>query len=317
MGLLVNGEWVDKWYEKDGDGKFVRPTTSFRQWVRADGSTAFTPEAGRYHLYVSWACPWAHRTLIARTLGGLEDAISVTVVDPHMGEHGWEFTGEGLFEDPIVGAEYLHQVYTAAAPDYTGRVTVPVLWDKKTETIVNNESREVLRMLSTEFASLGDVRQRLYYEDLHHEIESAIERIYEPINNGVYRAGFADTQSAYESAVGDVFEALDYWNQLLASRRFLCGARLTEADICMFTTLVRFDPVYAYHFKCNVRRLEDYEHLYGFLRDVYQVPGVAETVNFDHIKQHYFWSHPTINPKRIVPVGPDIDLTGSHGRGHL
>lgn len=317
MGLLVDGEWVDKWYKQDSEGRFVRPETSYRQWVKADGSTDFAPEADRYHLFVSLACPWAHRTLIARALRGLEDAISVTVVDPHMGEHGWEITGEGRFADPIIGAKYLHQIYTTADPEYTGRVTVPVLWDKKTETIVNNESRQILRMMTTEFSSVGEASEPLYYEDLHDDIESTMDEIYEPINNGVYRAGFASSQSAYESAVADVFAALDHWNEVLGSRRFLCGDRLTEADVCMFTTLVRFDPVYVGHFKCNVKRIEDYEHLYGFMRDIYQVAGVAETVDFNHIKEHYYWSHPTINPKRIVPVGPEIDLEGEHGRQNL
>lgn len=314
MGLLVDGQWVDQWYEKDEEGRFVRPETAFREQVRRDGSTPYAPAAGRYHLYVSYACPWAHRTLIAREICGLRDAIGVTVVDPRMGEHGWEITGEGLFADPIHGAKFLHQVYTAAEPKFTGRVTVPVLWDKQTGTIVNNESREILRMFTHELVDVGNRAHFVESDDQRAAIDDVIDEIYEPVNNGVYRAGFADSQSAYEQAVGELFDALERWDGHLADRRFLCGDTLSEADICMFTTLVRFDPVYAYHFKCNVRRLDDYEHLFGFLKELYQRPAFGETTFFDHIKEHYYWSHPTINPKRIVPVGPEIRLDGAHGR---
>jgi putative glutathione S-transferase len=234
-----------------------------------------------------------------------------------MGNNGWEITGDGIYSDPIHDADYLHEVYTAADPDYTGRVTVPTLWDKKHETIVNNESREILRMFDVEFTDVGEEGISLYRDDLADDIESTIDAIYEPINNGVYRAGFADTQGAYEEAVTELFDALEHWNEVLSGQRYLCGSMLTEADICMFTTLVRFDPVYAYHFKCNVRRLDEYEHLFGYLRDIYQLSGVKETLNFAQTKEHYYWSHETVNPKRIVPVGPPIRLDGPHGRDHL
>ena len=314
MGLLVEGTWKDEWYEADEDGRFVRPQTRFRSWVRADGSTPFAPEVGRYHLYVSLACPWAHRTLIMRALRGLEQAITVTVVDPKMGDNGWEIPGEGDGVDPIHGARFLHEVYTAARADYTGRVTVPVLWDRKEGTIVSNESRDILRMLDVEFTPIATRPVRYWSSALHDRIEETMDAIYEPINNGVYRAGFATSQQAYEEAFSELFDALDHWDEVLGRQRYLCGDQLTEADWCLFTTLVRFDPVYVGHFKCNLRRIADYPHLSGYLRELYQVPGVAATVNLEHIRTHYYWSHPMINPTRIVPVGPALDLDAPHGR---
>ncbi|TVQ97257.1 MAG: glutathione S-transferase family protein [Deltaproteobacteria bacterium] len=310
MGRLIEGQWSTQWYDPDDDGRFVRPSTVFRDRIEAGGR--FAPEAGRYHLYVSLACPWAHRTLIARVLKGLDDVISVTVVDPYMGDDGWTFQDDD--PDPIHGHTFLREVYTSADSAYTGRVTVPALWDRQEGTIVNNESREILRMLDHGFAGLATRDLDLCPPDLHDEVERILDAIYEPINNGVYRAGFAETQQAYDEAVGEVFEALDQWDAHLADHRYLCGSRMTEADICLFTTLLRFDPVYVSHFKCNVRRIADYPHLSGYLRDIYQTPGVAATCSIAHIKEHYFRSHPFINPTRIVPVGPALDLDAPHGR---
>mgnify|MGYP002619508576 CR=1 FL=1 len=286
--------------------------------MRADGTGDFPLEAGRYHLYVSLACPWAHRTLIARSLLGLEKALSISVSHPLMLDNGWDFrSGRAEVPDPHLHVDYLWQLYVAAEPAYTGRVTVPVLWDRERSTIVNNESREILRMLSTEFRPLWTRERDLCPDDLREEIDRVIAEIYDPINDGVYRTGFAISQQAYEEAVAKLFDALDHWESVLANQRYTCGDRLTEADICLFTTLVRFDPVYFTHFKCNVRRIVDYPNLWGFVRDVYQTPGVAETVRLDHIKQHYFGSHETINPTGIVPVGPAIDFDSPHDRDRL
>lgn len=304
MGFLVEGRWTTQWYGSDAHGRFVRESTQFHGRVSADGSTGFPVEAGRYHLYVSLACPWAHRTIIMRKLKGLEAAISMSVVEAFMGEDGWSFAAP----DEVNGARFLRDVYVKARPDYTGRVTVPVLWDKKRATIVNNESREVLRMLDHDFASLGSPSAADYAPpDLVGAVDREIAAMYDSVNNGVYRAGFATKQGAYEEAVRAVFVALDAYEERLKERRFLLGPRLTEADVCLFTTLVRFEPVYQYHFKCNLRRLRDYPNLWGWVRDVYQQPGVAETVSLDHIKQHYYRSHPMLNPSGIVPVGPEID----------
>ena len=320
MGRLIDGTWSDDWYEtKSTGGRFVRKENTFRDWVRADGSTRFAPEAGRYHLYVSLACPWAHRTLIFRKLAKLEPAITVSVVHPLMGENGWSFENPdgtaGCVADDVNGARYLHEVYTKADPHYTGRVTVPVFWDRKEGRIVNNESSEIIRMLDGEFASLfGDFLDS-YPEPLREEIDAVNAFVYPKVNNGVYRCGFATTQEAYEEAFRELFNALDELDRSLGSRRYLVGDRITEADWRLFTTLVRFDPVYVGHFKCNLRRIADYPHLSGYLRDLYQVPGVAETVNFTHIKHHYYRSHKTINPTGIVPAGPALDLTVPHGRG--
>jgi putative glutathione S-transferase len=318
MGRLVEGRWTTEWYTPDAKGHFVRGETSFRGRITADGSSGFPAAAGRYHLYVSLACPWAHRTLIVRALKKLEEAVSVSVVHPFMGDRGWVLgEGPGCTPDTVNGVEALWQVYTAARPDYTGRVTVPVLWDRERRTIVNNESREILRMLDTEMDAFGDASITLCPEGRSAEIDRTIDALYQPVNNGVYRAGFATTQTAYDEAVVDLFAALDGWDALLAGRRYLLGDVLTEADVCFFTTLVRFDAVYHGHFKCNLRRIADYPHLSGYLRDVYQTPGVAETCDFDHIKQHYYRSHESINPTRIVPRGPILDLSAPHERGRL
>ena len=319
MGLLVEGQWQDKWYDtRKSGGRFQRQDSAFRSWVTADGSSGFKAEPGRYHLYVSLACPWAHRTLIVRALKRLEDAISVSVVHWHMGENGWEFReGPGATGDALHGARYLHEIYTRAKPDYTGRVTVPVLWDKQTGTIVNNESSEIIRMLNREFDAWAKPMPDLYPEDLRAEIDAINETVYATVNNGVYRAGFATTQEAYEEAVDTLFDSLDDLEERLSRRRYLAGDRITEADWRLFTTLVRFDPVYVGHFKCNKRRLADYPNLWAYTRELYQVPGVAETVDLHHIKHHYYGSHKTINPTGIVPKGPEIDFSAPHDRARM
>lgn len=317
MGYLWEGEWrEDSEFPTDEHGAFVRPASSLRERVTSDGSSPYAVEAGRYHLFASYACPWAHRTLIARALMGLEHAISVSFTDPVMGAKGWVLRdGEGAAESPLPEAEFLWQVYTATKPTYSGRVTVPVLWDRRERRIVNHESRDILRMLTTEFRALARRPEvDLSPPELRAEIDATIDAIYDPINNGVYRAGFAKKQEAYETAVHALFEALDHWEGVLSRQRFLLGSRLTEADICLFTTLFRFDLVYVTHFKCNVRRLVDYPNLWGFVRDLYAMPGVAATCRVDHIKTHYFRSHPAINPCGIVPVGPQIDFSLPHGR---
>ncbi len=317
MGRLIDGVWSDEWYDtRSTGGKFERKDSAFRDFVRADGSTRFAPESGRYHLYVSLACPWAHRTLIFRKLKGLEDAISLSIVDPYMGEHGWEFSsGPDTIGDAVNHAKKLHEVYTKAAPDYTGRVTVPVLWDRTHETIVSNESAEIIRMFNTEFDSIAQRPEIDYYPDaLQAEIDEMNAFVYPSINNGVYRCGFATTQAAYEEAFTNLFSALDRLEAILGRQRYLVGDQITEADWRLFTTLVRFDAVYVGHFKCNLRRIADMPNLQGYLRELYQVPGVAETVNLTHIKRHYYESHGTINPTGVVPIGPDLDLASPHGR---
>lgn len=325
MGLLVDGIWHDRWYDtKKSGGRFERSAAAFRNWVTRDGAAGpsgeggFPAEAGRYHLYVSLACPWAHRTLIFRRLKRLEDAIGVSVVDWLMGSEGWTFgEGTGSTADNVNGASRLWQVYVKALPDYSGRVTVPVLWDKQRQTIVSNESSEIIRMFNSAFDSLPGVEANLdfYPEALRERIDGINERVYATVNNGVYRSGFATTQEAYEEAFDALFASLDWLDGLLASSRYLAGDVVTEADWRLFTTLVRFDAVYFGHFKCNLRRIEDYPNLSGYLRELYQVDGVAETVEFTHIKSHYYASHQTINPTRIVPKGPALDLTRPHGRG--
>ena len=319
MGLLVNGQWQDQWYDtKSTGGRFVRQDAAFRNRVTADGSSGFKAEPDRYHLYVSLACPWAHRTLIFRKLKKLEGLISLSIVDPLMAEHGWTFSeGVGCIPDTVNGARYLHQIYTAAKPDYTGRVTVPVLWDKRQGTIVNNESSEIIRMFNSEFDAFGDAGLDFYPEDLRHEIDAVNTRVYDNVNNGVYKCGFATTQEAYQEAFVSLFTTLDILEQRLGRRRYLVGPNITEADWRLFTTLVRFDAVYVGHFKCNLRRIADYPNLSNYLRDLYQIPGVAETVNFEHIKRHYYESHRTINPMGIVPMGPELDLSAPHGREAL
>ena len=315
MGLLVDGQWVDQWYDtKKTGGRFVRTQTQFRNWITADGSAGPTGQAGykaeanRYHLYVSLACPWASRTLMIRTLKGLEDMISISVVHPLMLEHGWTFEeGEGVIGDPIFQARYLHEVYTAVKPDYTGRVTVPVLFDKKTKTIVNNESSEIIRMLNTAFDGLGAKPGNYVPDQWLEEIDAVNDFVYHRINNGVYKAGFATKQEVYEEEVTALFAALDQMEERLAGQDYLVGNRLTEADIRLFTTLVRFDAVYFGHFKCNLKPLTAYPNLWAYTKRIYQLPGMAQTVNFDHIKRHYYGSHKTINPTGVIPMGPTLD----------
>jgi putative glutathione S-transferase len=316
VGLLVQGKWVDQWYDtKEAGGKFVRPRTAFRNWVTHDGSAGptgaagFAAARGRYHLYVSLACPWAHRTLILRALKGLEDLVSVSVVHWRMLDRGWTFEpGPGVVPDPVLRADYLYEVYLAADRTYTGRVTTPVLWDRQTGTIVNNESAEILRMFNSAFDGLGALPGDYYPPDLRAEIDALNARIYEAVNDGVYKAGFATTQAAYEEAVGRLFETLDWLEERLARRRYLCGDRVTEADIRLLVTLLRFDLVYYAHFKCNLRRLADYPGLSGYARDLYQLPGVAATFDAAHAKRHYYESHRTLNPSGIVPAGPPVDF---------
>ncbi|ABI56625.1 glutathione S-transferase family protein [Alkalilimnicola ehrlichii MLHE-1] len=317
MGLLVDGVWQEDWYDTERTGgRFERPETRFRDWVTADGRSGFPAEPGRYHLHVSLACPWAHRTLILRHLKGLEDVIDVSVVDPYMGEGGWHFSNyPGASEDRVNGCRYLHQVYLKARPDYTGRVTVPTLWDKVAGTIVNNESAEIVRMLNSAFDAFGRADRDFYPAALREQIDRVNAFVYDRINNGVYKAGFATRQDAYEEAVGALFAALDELEERLSRQPYLAGDRVTEADWRLFTTLVRFDPVYVGHFKCNVRRLVDYPNLWAYTRQLYQVERVAETVNLDHIKRHYFTSHPMINPTRIIPAGPAVDYSIPHDRG--
>ncbi|SNB75495.1 putative glutathione S-transferase [Arboricoccus pini] len=325
MGLLVDGVWQDVWYDTESQaGRFVRQASGFRDWLTApgarapDGTRAFPAQAGRYHLYVSLACPWAHRTLIMRALKGLEGMIGVSVVNWLMREHGWTFEpGPDVVADDLLGARYLYEIYKAADPHYSGRVTVPVLWDKEERTIVSNESAEILRMLNQAFDGLGARPGDYYPPPLQEEIEALNARIYDTLNNGVYKAGFATTQAAYEEAIQPLFATLDWLEERLARQRFLTGTALTEADIRLFTTLIRFDAVYVGHFKCNLRRLADYHNLSAYLRDIYQWPGIAPTVNFRHIKNHYYQSHPTINPTGIVPLGPLLDLDTSPGREGL
>lgn len=325
MGLLVEGKWQDRWYDtKSTGGKFVRSHAQWRDWITADGRPAegrtrgFKAEPGRYHLYVSLACPWAHRTLIFRALKKLEDIISVSVVHHYMGENGWTFrTDDGATGDTLYGLDFLHQIYTKADPTYSGRVTVPVLWDKKEKTIVSNESSEIIRMLNSAFDEWGDASVDLYPAVLRAEIDAVNELVYPSINNGVYRVGFATTQAAYEEAFGELFAALDTLEDRLSRQRYLVGNTLTEADWRLFTTLVRFDPVYVGHFKTNLRRIADYPNLSNYLRELYQVPGIAETVNLRHIKAHYYGSHAGINPTGIVPVGPEVDFSAPHNRGKL
>jgi putative glutathione S-transferase len=314
-GAFVHGEWKTEEQWQNTGGRFVRSTTSFRDWITADGSSGFPAEAGRYHLYIAWACPWAHRTSIMRTLKGLEDAIGLSAVGSFMGEDGWAFYDEpGVIPDTVNGVHYLREIYAKADQDYTGRVTTPVLWDKETGTIVNNESREIVRMLDTEFGEFATKDADFFPEDLREDIDATITAIYEPVNNGVYRSGFATSQEAHEEAVSEVFDALVHWEEVLSSRRYLCGDRITEADWCLFPTLVRFDSVYNGHFKCNLRRIVDYPNLWGYLKDLYQQPGVAGTVNMKHIKEHYYGSHGSINPNRIVPRGPVLHFTEQHDR---
>lgn len=317
MGLLVEGVWKDQWYDtKKSNGKFVRQDSMFRDVISNENGAKFVAEKGRYHLYVSLACPWAHRTLIFRQLKGLEDYISISVVSPDMLEQGWVFGGyEGATEDHLFQSQYMHQIYTRAKADITSRVTVPVLWDKKLQTIVNNESSEIIRILNTAFNDLTGNQDDYYPEELRSEIDKINEFVYHNVNNGVYKAGFATTQEAYEEALVTLFDALDTLENRLTKQRYLIGNKLTEADWRLFTTLVRFDPVYVGHFKCNLKRIADFPALFNYLKDLYQVRGIAQTTNFDHIKRHYYFSHTMINPTQVVPTGPLMDLTSPHNRG--
>ncbi len=316
MGLLVKGVWHDKWYDTaSNQGEFIRSESQFRNTITPDGQPeasgkpGFKAEKNRYHLYVSLACPWAHRTLIFRELKGLQDMISVSVVNFEMLEQGWTFSsGESDTQDHLYGSNFLYEIYTKASSDYSGRVTVPVLWDKQQETIVSNESSEIIRMLNTAFDHLGAKEGDYYPEEKRQEIDTINERVYSHVNNGVYRAGFATSQTAYEKAVNQLFETLDWLEQKLAKSTYLVGDQITEADWRLFTTLIRFDAVYVGHFKCNLRQIAEYPNLYSYVKRLYQIPGIAKTVNMTHIKQHYYGSHKTINPTGIIPVGPHIDF---------
>ncbi|MGI9292085.1 MAG: glutathione S-transferase family protein [Gammaproteobacteria bacterium] len=325
MGKLVDGVWHDVWYETEKhQGRYVRQDSSFRHWVTRDGAPGpsgtgdFPAAANRYHLYVSLACPWAHRTIIMRKLKGLEDMISMSVVNSLMGNEGWTFEpGPGVVPDDVNHVSRLHELYTLAEPGFTGRVTVPVLWDKQRKTIVSNESAEILRMLNSAFDEVGAVPGDYYPESLRAEIDELNDYIYPNVNNGVYRAGFAGTQDAYDEAVVELFAALDQLEERLGRQRFLTGNSLTEADWRLFTTLVRFDPVYVGHFKCNIRCLANYPNLWNYVKDLFQVPGIAETVDIDYIKAHYYESHTHINPTGVVPKGPDLDYSAPHDRDRL
>lgn len=323
MGVMIEGRWHDRWYDTEAStGRFVRPESQFRNWVTPDGEPGptgaggFKAEPGRYHLFAALACPWTHRTLIFRALKGLAGIIPISVTHWRMGTEGWTFDeGPGVIPDPIHGARCVHEIYTAASPRYTGRVTVPILWDKRTATIVSNESADIVRMMNSAFDGAGAAAGDYYAEPLRPGIDRINLEIYERVNNGVYKAGFATAQAAYEEAVGPLFATLDRLEVLLGEQRYLCGSRITEADWRLFPTLVRFDAVYFGHFKCNIRRLSDYPNLWAYTRELFQWPGVRETVNFEHIKRHYYESHESINPTRIVPVGPLLDFDEPHGRG--
>lgn len=315
MGVMIDGKWHTQSIAELADGgSFKRSETSFRNWVTPDGE--FPAEAGRYHLYVSLACPWAHRTLIMRTLKGLQDQISVSVVNWFMGEDGWSFeAGDGVVADPVFGAGHLRDVYASVKPDYTGRVTVPVLLDTGTRQVVSNESAEIIRMFNSAFDGSGAEPGDYYPADLREEIDAVNARVYDSLNNGVYKSGFARSQQAYEQAVLPLFDTLDWMEDILSRQRWLAGDRFTEADIRAFVTLIRFDPVYHGHFKCNRRRIVDYPNLWAYTREIYQMPGVSDTVNLGHIRNHYYASHETVNPTRIVAVGPVLDYMAPHGRG--
>jgi putative glutathione S-transferase len=325
MGLLIDGNWSTTWYDTaKTDGRFVRETASFRNWITPDGTAGptgeagFAAESGRYHLYVSHACPWAHRTIIFRHVKQLASHISVSVVHPLMLENGWSFDRDAhATGDHLLGKNYLHEVYTYGHPKASGRVTVPVLWDKYSQKIVSNESSEIIRMFNSAFNEITGNHDDYWPAVLRRDIENVNQDIYDNINNGVYKAGFATSPAAYEDAVAALFAALDRMEARLHRQRYLLGAQITEADWRFFTTLVRFDPVYVGHFKCNIRRIADYPALHGYLCDLYQLPGIAETVVMDHIKQHYYQSHPTINPTGIVPTGPLLDYSAPHGRESL
>jgi glutathionyl-hydroquinone reductase len=314
-GMMIEGKWIPGWDPSDSSGKFKEKPTTFRDLVTADGSSGFKAESGRYHLYVSLGCPWAHRTLIMREMKGLNDAISLSIVAQDMSQEGWMFSDElGAIPDFVNHARYLKEIYLKANPNYTGRVTVPVLWDKQTQTIVNNESREIMRMFDVAFAKFGTKNIDLYSPNLQHKIDETIDVLYVTINRGVYGAGFATSQEAYEEAVIELFKSLDRWENTLGQQRYVCGDCLTEADICLFVTLYRFDPVYYGHFKCNLRRIIDYPNLWNYLKDLYQRPEFKATCNLDFIKNGYYRSMTEINPNQIVPKGPIIDFDERHDR---
>jgi glutathionyl-hydroquinone reductase len=324
MGLLNNGIWQDKWYDTDSTGgRFERHESQFRNWITPDGSAGpdgkagFKAEAGRYHLYVAYACPWAHRALVFRKLKGLEDMIDVSYTHWFMGENGWTFKDDpdGIVGDKLFGSDFMYEIYLKADPHYTGRVTVPTLWDKQQNTIVSNESADIIRMFNSAFDGVGAADGDYYPDDKKAEIDDINERVYHTVNNGVYKAGFATAQDAYEEAVFPLFESLDWLDEKLGKSRFLTGDTPTEADWRLWTTLYRFDLVYHGHFKCNIRRLVDYPNLWPYARDLYQWPGIAETVNPMHAQRHYYESHDMVNPTRVVPAGPDINWEKPHGRG--
>lgn len=316
LGRLVDGKWTTAWTERDDSGQFQRMPTQFRNWITADGSSGFQAEPGRYHLYVSLGCPWAHRTVLMRSLKGLQDVISLAIVDPVISDQGWAFSdGPGCIPDTLYGADYLWQIYVRANSTYSGRVTVPVLWDKQTHTIVNNESRQIIHMLNTEFNEFAAFPEREYYpEALRPQIEERLDAIYQPINNGVYRSGFAASQSAYTEAVTELFQALDHWEGVLKHQRYLCGPDITLADWCLFTTLFRFDLAYHGLFKCNLKRLIDYPHLWNYCRELYQQPGVREWCSVEHVKALYYAGLPELNPSGVIPVGPAVDFDQPHTR---
>ena len=314
MNMLVDGEWrTDTYQVTNEDGEFDRQKTSFRDRIEDDPGAEFPAESGRYHVYISRACPWAHRVALTRRLTGLTDDISLSLVDAERYENGWQFSETN--PDPLYGEEYLRELYTRADPEFTGRVTVPVLWDTEEETIVNNESREIMRMLNTAFDGGTDID--LWPVGSREEVDRILDEIYEPINNGVYRTGFADSQAAHERAANELFDALDHWESVLDDQRFLAGDVFTEADIAMFATLIRFDHVYHTHFKCNRKAIHEYPNLWNYTKEIYQLPGVAETVNMDHITRHYYKTHLDVNPKQLVPTGPDIDFSEPHDRDRL
>ncbi|MCF6444911.1 glutathione S-transferase family protein [Nereida sp. MMG025] len=323
MGQLVDGVWRDEWYDtKSTGGAFERDTSRFRNWITADGAAGpsgeggFKARSGRYHLYVSLACPWAHRTLIFRKLKGLEPHIDVSVVHPDMMGDGWTFETDdnGATGDRLFGLPFARDIYIKADPKVSGRVTVPILWDKERGTIVSNESADIIRMFNSDFDAITGNTDDYWPEEMREAIEEVNERIYHTVNNGVYKSGFATTQAAYDAAVGPLFDSLDWLEERLATRRYLMGEQITEADWRLFTTLVRFDPVYHLHFKCNKKRIVDYPNLWGYTRELYQVQGVAETVGMAHIVRHYHYSHETVNPHRIIPINPDLDFMAPHGR---
>ena len=324
MGLLIDGVWHDQWYDtKSTGGKFVRSASQFRNWITHDGragpsgTDGFAAERGRYHLYVSYACPWAHRVLIFLKLKGLQDYIAVSAVNPDMLTKGWTFETDdhGATGDDLFGYDFAHQLYTRADPTYSGRVTVPILWDKTRNTIVSNESSEIIRMLNSAFDGLTGNTEDFWPEEMRDAIEEVNSRVYSTVNNGVYKSGFATTQDAYDEAVHALFDSLDWLEDRLSANRYLMGDRITEADWRLFTTLIRFDPVYHLHFKCNRQRISDYANLWPYLRELYQWPGVADTVNMAHIVRHYHYSHDSINPHRIIPINPVLDYLEPHNRG--